>query len=128
MWCLCAGAEAVTPTWVRLAVGGGLGASPMYSKPVGPDTARVASPAQTATPQDFSLPSLDVRLVARRAALPLALAAAAVAVVLLAGGRLPVFADALSRALSADPVWIAAAAVAELLSFGGYIALFWLVG
>jgi uncharacterized membrane protein YbhN (UPF0104 family) len=100
----------------------------MYSNPVGPDTARVASPAQTATPQDFSLPSLDVRLVARRAALPLALAAAAVAVVLLAGGKLQVFADALSRALSADPTWIAVAAVAELLSFAGYIALFWLVG
>jgi uncharacterized membrane protein YbhN (UPF0104 family) len=79
-------------------------------------------------PQDFSLPSLDVRLVARRAALPLALAAAAAAVVLLAGGRLDVFADALSRAVSADPLWIAVAAVAELLSFGGYIMLLWLVG
>ena len=113
---------------VRLAVGAGLGASPMYSGPGGPDTRRVASPAHTATPQDFSLPSLDVRLVARRAALPLALAVAAVAVVLLAGGKLQVFADALTRAVSADPKWIAAAAVAELLSFGGYIALFWLVG
>jgi uncharacterized membrane protein YbhN (UPF0104 family) len=79
-------------------------------------------------PQDFSLPSLDVRLIARRAALPLALAAAVTAVVLLAGGPLDVFADALSRAVSADPRWVAAAAVAELLSFGGYIALFWLVG
>jgi uncharacterized membrane protein YbhN (UPF0104 family) len=79
-------------------------------------------------PQDFSLPSLDVRLIARRAALPLALAAAVTAVVLLAGGRLDVFADALSRAVSADPRWVAVAAVAELASFGGYIALFWLVG
>jgi uncharacterized membrane protein YbhN (UPF0104 family) len=113
--------------WVRLAVGAGLGASPMYSQPYEPDTSRVASAADV-TPQDFSLPSLDVRLVARRAALPLALAAAAVAVVLLAGGKMQLFADALSRAVSADPAWIAAAVVAEVLSFGGYIALLWLVG
>jgi uncharacterized membrane protein YbhN (UPF0104 family) len=88
----------------------------------------VASPADVTAPQDFSLPSLDVRLVARRAALPLALAAAAAAVVLIGGGPLEVFADAFSRAMAADPAWVAVAAVAELLSFGGYIALFWLVG
>ena len=87
----------------------------------------VSPQAETVSP-DFSLPSLDLRLVARRAALPLALAAAAVAVVLLAGGPLGVLTDALSRALSADPRWMAVAAVAELLSFTGYIALFWLVG
>jgi len=80
------------------------------------------------TPQDLTLPSLDVRLVARRAALPLALAAAAAAVLLFAGGPLQVMSDSLSRALSADPRWIALGAIAELLSFGGYIALFWLVG
>ena len=80
------------------------------------------------TTADFALPALDLRLAARRAALPLALAAAALAVVLLAGGPLNVLVDALSRALSADPRWIAVAAVAELLSFTGYIALFWLVG
>jgi uncharacterized membrane protein YbhN (UPF0104 family) len=99
----------------------------MYRGMGGIDTSDVASPAST-TPQDFSLPSLDVRLVARRAALPLALAAAAAAVVLVAGGPMQVFADALSRALEADPRWIALAVVAELLSFGGYILLFWLVG
>ena len=87
----------------------------------------MASPHHTTT-AELSLPGLDLRLVARRAALPLALAAAALAVVLLAGGPLGVLADALGRALSADPRWIALAAVAELLSFGGYIALFWLVG
>jgi uncharacterized membrane protein YbhN (UPF0104 family) len=87
----------------------------------------VESPHHTTT-VDLSLPALDLRLVARRAALPLALAVAALAVVLLAGGPLHVLADALGRALSADPRWIALAAVAELLSFTGYIALFWLVG
>src|SRR5215207_4757966 len=99
----------------------------MYRARAPPDTARVASPDHAAT-ADFSLPSLDLRLVARRAALPLALAAAALAVVLLAGGPIGVLADALGRALSADPRWIVVAAVAELLSFGGYIALLWLVG
>jgi uncharacterized membrane protein YbhN (UPF0104 family) len=99
----------------------------MYRGMGGIDTSDVASPAST-TPQDFSLPSLDVRLVARRAALPLSLAAAAAAVVLVAGGPMQVFADALSRALEADPRWIAVAVVAELLSFGGYIMLFWFVG
>ncbi len=85
-------------------------------------------PSSHTTTADLSLPALDVQLLARRAALPLALAATALAVVLLAGGPLHVLADALSRALSADPRWIALAAVAELLSFTGYIALFWLVG
>ena len=80
------------------------------------------------TAPEFTLPALDLRMVARRAALPLALAAAAIAVLLLAGGRLGVFADVLDRVASADPTWVAFAAVAELLSFGGYIALFWLVG
>jgi len=100
----------------------------MYSGPRAPDTARVASPADVTAPQELSLPSLDVRMVARRAALPLALVAAVAAVVLVAGGPLGLFADALSRAASADPIWIAAAAVAELLSFGGYVLLLWLVG
>ena len=100
----------------------------MYSRAVHPDTRRVASSPDVMVSPDLTLPSLDVRLVARRAALPLALAAAAAAVLLFAGGPLQVMTDALSRALSADPRWIALAAVAELLSFGGYIALFWLVG
>jgi uncharacterized membrane protein YbhN (UPF0104 family) len=80
------------------------------------------------TAPEFTLPTLDLRLVARRAALPLALAVVIGAVVILAGGRLGVIADAFTRVASADPSWVAVAAVAELLSFGGYIALFWLVG
>ena len=99
----------------------------MYRGPSGADTRCVSVPHHDTAPE-FSLPSLDLRLVARRAALPLALAVAVVAVLLLAGGRLGVFADAFDRVMSADPSWVAVAAVAELLSFGGYIALFWLVG
>jgi uncharacterized membrane protein YbhN (UPF0104 family) len=91
------------------------------------DTSSVSSMDQT-TP-DLSLPTLDVGLVVRRAALPLALAVLAIGLLILAGGGpIAVLADALSRALSADPRWIAGAAVAEALSFVGYIALFWLVG
>ena len=77
---------------------------------------------------DFSLPSLDLRMLARRAAIPAAFAAIAAAVVLVAGGPLEAFADALKRAVDADPRWVAAAAGFELASFAGYIALLWLVG
>jgi putative heme transporter len=75
-----------------------------------------------------ALPSLDLRALARRAALPAALAVVAVVAFVVAGGPLQAFADALSRALDADPRWIAAAVVFELLSFVGYVALLWLVG
>src|SRR3954447_1176511 len=81
------------------------------------------------TTPDLSLPTLDVGLVVRRAALPLAVAVLAIGLLILAGGGpIAVLADSLSRALAADPRWIAGAAVAEALSFVGYIALFWLVG
>jgi uncharacterized membrane protein YbhN (UPF0104 family) len=77
---------------------------------------------------EFTLPGLDLRVVARRAALPAALAVAAIAALLLAGGPLGVLTDALNRALAADPRWIGVAAIAEILSFTGYVALLWLVG
>jgi uncharacterized membrane protein YbhN (UPF0104 family) len=77
---------------------------------------------------DHALPTLDLRTLARRAALPAALAGGAALVLLCAAGPLGAFADALGRALDADPWWVAAAAVFELLSFGGYVALLWVVG
>jgi uncharacterized membrane protein YbhN (UPF0104 family) len=49
-------------------------------------------------------------------------------VLIVAGGPLQAFADALGRALEADPAWVVAAMGFELASFGGYIALLWLVG
>src|SRR5688500_15424708 len=76
----------------------------------------------------LTLPSLDLRVLARRAAVPAAAAAALVAAVLVLGGPLETFADAVRRAVSADPAWVIAAAAFELLSFGGYIVLLWLVG
>lgn len=78
--------------------------------------------------EDVALPPLDPRALARRAAVPAAAAAALVAAVLVLGGPLQTFADALRRALDADPVWVVAAAAFELLSFAGYIVLMWLVG
>jgi uncharacterized membrane protein YbhN (UPF0104 family) len=85
-------------------------------------------PASADTPTDFALPALDVRALARRAAVPGALAAVAATAVVIAGGPLQAFADALGRALDADPRWVIGAAVFELLSFVGYVALLWLVG
>ena len=72
--------------------------------------------------------TVDVRALARRAAPFAALAAVAVAVLLVAGGPLQAFADALRRAASASPGWVAAAAAFEVLSFAGYVLLLWLVG
>src|SRR4051812_42446570 len=85
-------------------------------------------PASADPTSDFALPALDVRALARRAAVPGALAAVAAAAIVVAGGPLQAFADALGRALDADPRWVVAAAAFELLSFVGYVALLWLVG
>jgi uncharacterized membrane protein YbhN (UPF0104 family) len=77
---------------------------------------------------DLVLPAVAGRALARRAALAAAVLTAAAVAVIVAGGPLRTFADALGRALAADPRWVGAAAVFELLSFAGYIALLWLVG
>src|SRR5919107_684764 len=94
----------------------------------GPPPPSRAMPASADPSADLTLPSLDLRALARRAAAPAALAAAAALAVVVAGGPLRAFADALGRALDADPRWVVAGAVFELLSFGGYVALLWLVG
>jgi uncharacterized membrane protein YbhN (UPF0104 family) len=75
-----------------------------------------------------TLPALDIRALARRAALAGAVAIVVVVALVVAGGPLQAFADALGRAIDADPRWIAAAVVFELLSFAGYVGLLWLVG
>jgi uncharacterized membrane protein YbhN (UPF0104 family) len=76
----------------------------------------------------FGLPSLDLGVLARRAALPAALAIVAAVLLVVAGGPLRTLADALARALDADPLWVGAAIGFELLSFVGYVALMWVVG
>ena len=78
--------------------------------------------------EDLTLGTIDLRTLARRAALPAAAALALILAIVVLGGPLQAFADALGRALDADPAWVIGAAVFELLSFGGYILLLWLVG
>ena len=77
-------------------------------------------------PAEFALPQLDPRVLARRAAVPAALVAVA-ALVVIGGGRLREFANALDRALTADWRWVVGAVVFEVLSFAGYVMLLWLV-
>jgi uncharacterized membrane protein YbhN (UPF0104 family) len=76
---------------------------------------------------DLTLPSLDVPALARRAALPAAVAVAIVIAVVVAGGPLQAFAHALDRAVHANPLLVMLAAGFELLSFTGYVMLLWLV-
>ena len=71
--------------------------------------------------------SLEPRAIARRLAIPAAFAAIAAAVLVVAGGPLQTFADALGRALDADPRWVVAAVGFELASFAGYVMLLWLI-
>jgi uncharacterized membrane protein YbhN (UPF0104 family) len=78
--------------------------------------------------EDLTLGTIDLRVLARRAALPAAAAVALVIAIVVLGGPLQAFADALRRAVDADPVWVVGAAAFELLSFGGYVMLLWLVG
>jgi uncharacterized membrane protein YbhN (UPF0104 family) len=76
---------------------------------------------------EVALPTVDVRALARRAAIPAAVAVVGAGAVLLAGKPAHAFADALDRAVHADARWVALAALFELLSFAGYVALLWLV-
>jgi uncharacterized membrane protein YbhN (UPF0104 family) len=79
-------------------------------------------------PAELNIPAFDARALAKRAALPVAVAVAAVALILFAGGPLHAFSHALKRAVDADPRWVLAAMGFEIVSFSGYIALLWLVG
>jgi uncharacterized membrane protein YbhN (UPF0104 family) len=76
---------------------------------------------------DFALPTFEVRALARRVAAPALIAVAAVAAVLLLGGRVHGIADGLRRGLGVSPEWGVAGAALELLSLAGYVALLSLV-
>lgn len=79
------------------------------------------------TVAEISLPQLDGRALLRRAAPPALLAVGAVAFVLLSGGRIQGFLDAMRRDLSINPAWAATAAAFELASLAGYVVLLTLV-
>jgi uncharacterized membrane protein YbhN (UPF0104 family) len=83
--------------------------------------------ASDQTISELTLPGLDVRTLARRVGPPALLACAAVAVVLLAGGRAHAFTDAVHRGLGVTPGWAAAGAVFECISLIGYVGLLSLV-
>jgi uncharacterized membrane protein YbhN (UPF0104 family) len=79
------------------------------------------------TVSEFALPALDLRVLARRVALPALLAGAAAATVLLAGGRVHAFADGLRRGLVLSPDWALVGVAFECISLAGYVALLSLV-
>jgi putative heme transporter len=79
-------------------------------------------------PMDEPLVSFDPRALARRAAVPAVVVAAAAVAFVVAGGPLRAFAGALRRAVEADPRWVVSGAVFEVASFAGYVALLWFVG
>src|ERR1700759_1132469 len=89
-----------------------------------PDLDMLASEITVPEP---ALPALNVRALGRRLLVPALLAAAAVVGVLLLGGRVPVFADALRRGLSVSPVWVIVGIAFECISLAGYVALLSLV-
>ena len=86
-----------------------------------------AHPTHVGDAPELALGAIDVRALARRAALPAAVVAVLAVAVVAGAGPLRAFGDALARAVQADPRWVGGAAVLELLSFAGYIALLWLV-
>jgi uncharacterized membrane protein YbhN (UPF0104 family) len=79
------------------------------------------------TISEFALPALDIRALARRFVLPALLAGGAVAVVLLAGGRVHALVDGLRRGLGVSPGWAAVGGAFELISLAGYVGLLSLV-
>ena len=82
--------------------------------------------AEHAIPE-VSLPAFDARALLRRAVPAALIAACAVAVIMLAGGRVHAFLGAMRRGLDVSPGWAAAGAAFELLSLGAYIGLLALV-
>jgi uncharacterized membrane protein YbhN (UPF0104 family) len=79
------------------------------------------------TISEFALQTPDVRAIARRVAPAALLAAAAVAAVLFAGGRVHAFGEATRRGLGVSPAWAAVGAVFECISLAGYVGLLSLV-
>jgi uncharacterized membrane protein YbhN (UPF0104 family) len=76
---------------------------------------------------ELTLPSLGVRGLARRAAVPGVLAGAAAVVAILAGGRITAVADALRRVLDVSPGWALTGLGFECVSLAGYVGLLALV-
>jgi putative heme transporter len=76
---------------------------------------------------ELTLPALDLRALARRAALPALLAVAAIAALLLARSHVHALADGVRRLLGVSPEWAMVAIAFECLSLAGYVGLLSLV-
>jgi uncharacterized membrane protein YbhN (UPF0104 family) len=76
---------------------------------------------------EFTLPPVDVRSLARRAVVPAVVAVVAVGVLVLAGGPIHAFTDAVRRGLQASPAWAVVGVAFECVSLAGYVALLSLV-
>jgi putative heme transporter len=79
------------------------------------------------TALDLPLSPLDVRALARRAAVPAALALAAVGALLVAQSRVHAVSDAINRGLGVSPGWAVVGIVCECASIAGYVGLLSLV-
>src|SRR5260370_16755655 len=71
----------------------------------------------------FALPALDLRALARRAALPMLLALAAAGALLLASSHAHTVAGEVRRVLDLNPGWAILAVLLECASLAGYLAL-----
>jgi putative heme transporter len=83
--------------------------------------------ASEITVPEPALPALNLRALARRLVVPVALGVAAVIGVFLLGGRIHVFADALRRGLGVSPLWVIIGIAFECISLAGYVVLLSLV-
>ncbi len=83
--------------------------------------------ASDQTITDFALPTIDLRSVARRIALPAAVAAGGAAVVFLVGGHVGAIAAAVRRGLDVNAGWAGAGIAFECISLAGYVVLMSLV-
>jgi uncharacterized membrane protein YbhN (UPF0104 family) len=83
--------------------------------------------ASESSAADFALPALQLRALARRAAVPALIAIGALAGVVLLQSHIHVLAECIRRVVHASPGWALVAVVLECLSLAGYVALLWLV-
>src|SRR4051794_41616153 len=86
---------------------------------------RASMPAATDTSADFALPSLDLRALARRAAVPAALAAAAALALVVAGGPLQALAPPPPRPPALHPRLGVAAPGVGAISVARYVGALW---
>jgi uncharacterized membrane protein YbhN (UPF0104 family) len=83
--------------------------------------------ASDQTLTEFALPTMELRSVGRRFALPALGAAFGVAVVFLVGGHIQAIAEAMRRIVGLSAGWAAAGIAFECISLGGYVLLLSLV-